>query len=418
MTSEEINKFLELAERFCTEDKDTLKTILTLQDIELFQKGMEDPGCLKAMDEKMTSELDQIDLYEESNKLSASFRKEALNRFTKKLAAENKNQQLQHEFKARRPNHFWNKTRVAAVIGTLLLISGLIFYQIRGVDRSQKLAVKNEIYRRTTPIVPGSSGAILTLGNGRKIPLGLGHKQLMHIGSLTISQTKEAAVFSNKLSADHKVLYNTLTTPRGKQFQVELPDGTKVWLNASSTLKFPTVFNRRHRTVELNGEAYFEVVHNEEHPFQVAVNGQLIQDIGTKFNIKAYSEDQVMMTSVVEGVVDQSNGIKKIRLTKGQQVSVKDQKMVVSKADFSQILAWKSGFFSFQNASVAEIMRQLSRWYNVDISYANNLRNSNGQHYTGRIDRNLDLQDLLDGLQFSQMHFSIDKNKRTILIEN
>jgi ferric-dicitrate binding protein FerR (iron transport regulator) len=315
------------------------------------------------------------------------------------------------------------KWMAVAAVCLLVLGAGAIWWLLMNKEASRpKVANNTEQYQRISPIVPGSSGAILTLSNGRKIALGSHHKGLLHIGSLTIQPGKDAAKLTNlevaKTGAE--VLYNTLTTPRGKQYQIELPDGTKVWLNASSSLRFPTIFNKQNRTVELSGEAYFEVVHNASHPFQVKVKNQLIEDIGTKFNVKAYNDEPSVRTSLIEGIVDVTSGAEKLRLKPGQAAKASSGELTLYHADLSQVLAWKSGFFAFQKAGVEDIMRQLSRWYDVDIAYSRSFHKTEGkgQLFTGSIDRNLDLQDVLDGLQFSQVHFKIDKNKRTIIIEN
>ena len=416
----ETNIFIDLVEKY------TQGQFLTEEELDLLERGMQDADCLKALDEKMSLDLEG-ELSDHEDAVSVSFQEEALARFKEKLksnaarAGDDENEIIPEDKSVnRRRQSLWTKAVAAAAIGILLVAGGITIFLLAKNRGGRKLVNGTERYHRTVPIVPGSSGAILTLGNGRKIALGNPHKGLIHIGSFTIQQNKDAATFSNKVAETGQVLYNTVTTPRGRQFKVQLPDGTNVWLNASSSLKFPTVFNKANRTVELRGEAYFEVVHNADHPFQVRVDGQLIEDIGTKFNVKAYSDDPSMLTTLVEGAVDVSNGLKRLRLAPGQQVSVKGQRMAVSKADLNQVLSWKSGFFAFQNANVEEIMRQLSRWYDVDVQYANNInrKQDGAQRYTGRIDRDLDLQDLLDGLQFSQMHFKIDKNKRTIVIEN
>jgi len=418
MIQKEVDRFIDLVERY------TRGEFLTKEEFELLEQGMQDEDCLSALDEQMSVELDALPQKDNQEEISTEQQQEMLARFREKLAATSQKEKDtpekgEHHNISPRKYGFSFRTIAAAVASIVLLLAAFGIYQFKKADKSGAVETTGN-YQRTVPIVPGSSGAILTLGNGRKVALGTPHAKLMHIGSLTIQQSKDGASFSNVSAKNGQVLYNTLTTPRGRQFQATLPDGSKVWLNASSTLRFPTVFDKDNRTVELTGEAYFEVVHNAAHPFQVKVNNQLIEDIGTKFNVKAYGDDPAMTTALLEGTVDVSNGLKKLRLTPGHQLKAKGQQMIVSKADLNQILAWKSGFFAFQNASVEEIMRQLSRWYDVDVTYRGNLDRGdrNQQRYTGRIDRNLDLQDLLDGLQFSQLHFKIDQNKRTIIIEN
>ena len=431
MDAELVTLFIELVERYSRGE------MLSPTELALMEWGLDDPACKNALEQHMERILQAEHLVKETDKAHLSGdREQALARLLKKLEqdasgnvpkamglASSETSPPRGSSPVIRDKGNWHKyISIAAVIIFLMGAAALWVLLAGRKSGTQNLANNTAHYQRIIPILPGSSGAILTLSNGRKIALGSNHKSLLHIGGLTIQPGKDAAKLSNAgtAQAGTEVLYNILTTPRGKQYQIELPDGTKVWLNASSTLRFPTVFNQQNRTVELSGEAYFEVVHNQDHPFQVKVKNQLIEDIGTKFNVKAYSDESSVRTSLVEGIVDVSNGVRTLRLNPGQAVKAGISDMSVYKADLSQVLAWKSGFFAFQKASVEEIMRQLSRWYDVDIAYNNSFdkQQASGQLFTGSIDRNLDLQDVLDGLQFSQVHFKIDKNKRTIIIEN
>ncbi|GAB3352367.1 hypothetical protein GCM10027566_11570 [Arachidicoccus ginsenosidivorans] len=461
MGAEEIHLLIELVIRY------NQGAPLSAAELELLELGLQEPLCLEALDKQMDLELSALEKEDiDIESLSDAFKEEALQRFLQKLNALHKSRGLvrpannsqtsltsselndpneqnnldqqagemgsQDSNTGKKKDHklsvhfsfaFWQKHGLsAAVIALLIGLGSFVIIQLKKNKMPSNTADTLPTYHRITPIVPGSSGAILTLSSGAKVALGNGHKNHLHIGGLSILQNKDAAKFTNVSTAGAQVLYNTLNTPRGRQFQIELPDGTKVWLNASSSLRFPTVFDKDNRTVELSGEAYFEVKHNEQHPFQVKVKDQLIEDIGTKFNVKAYSDESVTKTALVEGSVNISSGIKMIKLVPGQLAKTSHGEMSVYKADLNQILAWKSGFFAFHNANVKEIMRQLSRWYDVDIAFSGSFLNKQGEtdleRFTGRIDRNLDLQELLDGLQFTKMHFKIDKNKRTIIIEN
>jgi len=412
---------------------------LSPAELALLELGLSDPDCLDALNRHMEMELYSVESEDKSDPSISSIQsKDALAALMKKIeptsisSAKDPQMDVQIDAHPHKPEQiigrndhkiFWRKWMAVAAVLLFGCAITTIWWQLNNKQpATQQLATNSEQYERVQPIVPGSSGAILTLGNGRKIALGSHHTGLLHIGSLTIQPGKDAAKLTNLevAKSGEEVLYNTLTTPRGRQYQIELPDGTKVWLNASSSLKFPTIFNPQHRTVELSGEAYFEVVHNSSHPFQVKVKDQLIEDIGTKFNVKAYSDEPTVRTALVEGIIDVTNGIKKLRMKPGQGLKASANAMSIYNADLNQVLAWKSGFFAFQKAGVDEIMRQLSRWYDVDVVYSSSFHKTKGNDasFTGSIDRNLDLQDVLDGLQFSQVHFKIDKNKRTIIIEN
>jgi len=452
MGPEQIKLFIDLVVRYIQGAQ------VSAEELELLEQGLQEPECLEALDKHMDFSLTTIENeHAASESLSDAYKEEALKRFLQKLAAINQaeaiintqpagrdhltlsepdsgqvdeerpevNEAKQQGSKwwVKRLGGFFNKYGLNAAIMALLLgLGSILIIQFPKNKVPPKLADGISSYHRITPILPGSSGAILTLSNGNKIALGIGHKTHLHLGGMSIMQNKDAAKFISTAPEGTQVLYNTLSTPRGRQFQVELPDGTKVWLNASSSLRFPTAFNKENRTVFLIGEAYFEVKHNDQHPFRVKVKEQLIEDIGTKFNVKAYSDEAVVKTALVEGLVKISNGKKNIRLVPGQLAKTSPGKTSVTRADLNEILAWKSGFFAFNNANVDEIMRQLSRWYDVDIAYSGSFvkkqREAGNERFTGRIDRNLNLQELLDGLQFTKMHFKIDKNKRTIFIEN
>lgn len=291
-------------------------------------------------------------------------------------------------------------------------------------------ATKNQIERNTALlatelkgnklILPGSTGAVLTLADGKKVALGGHQRGIIHVGSTTIQLDKEIVKFLDNGSHSINVAYNEISTSRGKQYQLQLADGTKVWLNAASRLRFPTVFNRENRTVELSGEAYFEVVHDAHHPFQVRVKSQLVEDMGTHFNVKAYPDEKAATTTLLEGAVKVYAGSNKTLLIPGQQARVFSGKIAVKQVDVNQVVAWKSGFFAFNNASVGDIMRQLSRWYDVDIEYQDDLSEDarNAQRFSGKVDRSLPLTDLLAGLKFARMHFKIDENNRKIIIQN
>ncbi|HEY0175648.1 MAG TPA: FecR domain-containing protein, partial [Pedobacter sp.] len=224
-------------------------------------------------------------------------------------------------------------------------------------------------------VAPGGNQAVLTLGNGSKVVLD--HKsngQLAWQGGTLVSK-KGNGLLTYAVSGSapvNQVSYNTVVTPRGGQYQIVLPDGSKVWLNAASSLKFPTAFSGNTRYVELTGEAYFEIAKNKSMPFIVKSDDQSIEVLGTHFNINDYREEPEVKTTLLEGRVKASSGKGTVFLNPGQQavVSKADNSgniKVLKDVDMEEIIAWKNGNFQFNNADIETVMRQISRWYNVDI---------------------------------------------------
>jgi ferric-dicitrate binding protein FerR (iron transport regulator) len=213
----------------------------------------------------------------------------------------------------------------------------------------------------------------------------------------------------------NEVLYNTISTPRGGQYQVDLPDGSRVWLNAASSLHFPTAFVGKERRVEITGEAYFEVAKNKAQPFIVSVNGAEVQVLGTHFNVMAYNDENAIKTTLLEGSVKFVNGSTSSLLKPGQQsqLSENGQVKVVSNVDVDAVTAWKNGNFDFQGEDIETVMRQLSRWYNVDVVY----RNKPDELFYAEIPRNTKLSDVLKALELTgKLRFGIEGKKIIVML--
>ncbi len=260
-------------------------------------------------------------------------------------------------------------------------------------------------------LAPGSNKATLTLADGSKVDLTTvkNGKLAAQPGSHIIKQNEQLAY---RAATDNAVAisYNTLTTPKGGQYQVTLADGTKVWLNAASSLKFPTTFTGAERVVELTGEAYFEVVHNSKQPFKVKTANQIIQDIGTQFNVNVYADEDAAATTLVEGSVKILNAGKQTIIKPGQQYLQKENGVsgVKGDVDIDEVTAWKNGMFQFNNADIKTIMRQISRWYNVDVEYRGQVPAST---YHGRISRNSNASAVLNILELGGIDFTIERGK-------
>ena len=255
--------------------------------------------------------------------------------------------------------------------------------------------------------VAGSINNItLTLDNGRtvmldSIPNGLIARQsgaalLLGNGSLA---------YNGKGTAG-KISYNTITIPRGRQFRVLLPDGTQVWLNAASSMRYPTAFTGGERRVEITGEAYFEVTKNPASPFRVKIqdNPAGIEVLGTRFNVNAYGNEASVNTTLLEGSVKISSGNDRVVIKAGQQAQVASRISVVNSADMQKVMAWKEGVFNFQDAGLEEVMRQLERWYDIEVVYEKGIPPI---EFVGKMGRDLSLQEVLRGLEVSEVHFSM-----------
>ncbi|MBS1501218.1 MAG: FecR domain-containing protein [Bacteroidetes bacterium] len=259
---------------------------------------------------------------------------------------------------------------------------------------------------------PGGNKATLTLADGSKIDLN----QLKNgafttqPGAHITKQNGQLAYLAANNSASSQVTYNTLTTPKGGQFELELADGTRVWLNAASSLTFPTAFTGDERVVELTGEAYFDVAHNAKQPFKVKTANQVVQDIGTQFNINSYADEDAVTTTLVEGSVKVYNANGQTLIKPGQQYLLKNNGVseVKNDVDLNEVTAWKDGMFQFNNADIKTIMRQIGRWYNVSIEYAGQVPAST---YHGRISRNSNATDVLNILELSGINFTIEGRK-------
>jgi len=260
-------------------------------------------------------------------------------------------------------------------------------------------------------IAPGFNKAVLTLSDGVTITLDSAHTgELTKQGDVTVINSGNGSLaYHGAGESSANVLYNTLTTPRGGQYQLSLPDGTKVWLNAASSITYPTAFAGDERLIKMTGEAYFEVVHDKKRPFRVKAGNQTIEDIGTHFNVNAYSDEPAQVTTLLEGAVKVGQHL----LKPGEKASAAASgEITVSKGDPVQAVAWKNGFFDFSDASLQMVMRQLGRWYNMEVQYEGNIRE---RQFNGMIGRTLTLAQVLRGLAREEVHYRIEANNHLII---
>ncbi|WP_341841438.1 FecR family protein [Chitinophaga caseinilytica] len=258
-------------------------------------------------------------------------------------------------------------------------------------------------------ILPATSKAVLTLADGTTIPLDSAGNQTFAQQGATASQHGGSLVYQPG-GKEGALQYNTLRTPRGGQFRIALPDGSQVWLNAGSSLRFPVAFGPGARKVELTGEAYFEVRPDAAKPFTVAVDGKAeVAVLGTEFNINAYADEPAIRATLVKGSVAVTAAGQTRKLAPGQQAAISGGAPVVdARPDVEEALAWRNAVFYFRNADVKAVMRQLQRWYDVEVEYRGNVPD---RRFDGEIQRDLPLQDVLDGLRVSGISFTIEGSK-------
>ncbi|WP_158557191.1 FecR family protein [Mucilaginibacter conchicola] len=309
--------------------------------------------------------------------------------------------------------------KVAAVL-LVFLSAGIAFIKYQQKDAAPFIAASEQASQ--PHIAPGGNKAFLTMANGKTIVLtDAKNGQLGTQAGMRVSKTKDgllvysAATATTGTATDANAM-NTVSTPRGGQYQVILADGTKVWLNSVSSLKYPVSFDGNTRTVELAGEGYFEVAKNKNKPFIVKANGNSIEVLGTHFDISAYSDDRTVTTTLLEGSVRLRKGDATAMLIPGQQgISVSGSEgFNVQEANTEQAIAWKNGLFMFSNADIRTIMKQASRWYDVDVEYLDNLK---GKEFGGKISRYKDISELMHNLELTgTIHFKVE-GRRVIVMQ-
>jgi ferric-dicitrate binding protein FerR (iron transport regulator) len=290
---------------------------------------------------------------------------------------------------------------VAASVALFLVVSSLLALYLR--HNNSFLLTKNNAQPFKHTVAPGGNKALLTLANGSKITLDdAATGQLAKQSGVTITKAANGKLIytienapSNSTGLTQQA-YNTIETPRGGQYQVNLPDGSKVWLNAGSSLRFPTNFTGNIRSVELAGEAYFEVAKNAQKPFRVVSNNQVVEVLGTHFNISSYIDDSSVKTTLLEGSVKvlstQSNQSKLLKPGQQSNINYSDNSIDIQTVDTEEVVAWKNGYFLFVDEDLKSIMSKLARWYNVDVEYTGNVDNL---RFGGMVSRSRDLAQAL-----------------------
>jgi ferric-dicitrate binding protein FerR (iron transport regulator) len=297
---------------------------------------------------------------------------------------------------------------VLAVIGVYLLVN----------QQPVELPVAKSDQHQTNDILPGGNKAVLTLSTRSDINLeSVSNGTIVTEGGTKISKLNDGQLVYNILEEKPtQVLYNTVTTPRGGQYQLLLADGSKVWLNSASSIRFPVSFAGNERRVEVSGEAYFEVAKDPSRPFKVDVDGKNeIEVLGTHFNINSYADEGSIKTTLLEGsvkVTSLTTHESKL-ITPGQQAQLNtDGQITISKADPDKVMAWKNGYFNVDGADTKTVMQLLSRWYDVDVVYEGAIPQ---REWGGDIEKNLKLSQMLKILEKNNLHFRLEGRKLMVL---
>lgn len=300
----------------------------------------------------------------------------------------------------------------ASVIGLLFISAFLVFNKV-GKKEIVNGGVNNQRFK--DDVAPGGDKAILTLADGSTVVLDDAQNgTLAQQGSSKVIKLGGKLVYDPANKNSKEIVYNTITTPNGGQYQLELPDGSLVWLNATSSIHFPTSFAGKERRVEITGEAYFEIAKNRDMPFIVTVNNAEVQVLGTHFNVNAYNDEENVKTTLLEGSVKFVSGDNINMLKPGQQSQLTNNGLIklVSNVDVEEVVAWKNGMFDFENAGIETVMRQLARWYDVEIEY----NGKTDDLFIAEMRRNIKLSDALKALELTgKVKFDIQGKKIIVM---
>ena len=313
------------------------------------------------------------------------------------------------------PSRKWWKLSVA-VACVIIFISGT--YLFSGSNKNNKVAKKDLSKQQLiNDIKPGGQKAILTLSDGSQIVLDSASNGVIaqQGNAQVVKLTNGQVSYLTNGSAARGKLYNTMATPVGGIFLLLLPDGSKVWLNSASSIRYPTEFANKERRVQITGEAYFEVAKNAGQPFVVSINNNAeIRVLGTHFNVSTYDDESEIKTTLLEGAVNILQGNKKNLLKPGQQAQIDKSGFIklIYNADIEEAIAWKNGNFQFSSAGLQTVLRQASRWYNLEVVYEGKIPSDK---FSGKISRYVNLTSFLKWMEWSDVHFKLEGKKLIVL---
>ncbi|MBL7736863.1 MAG: DUF4974 domain-containing protein [Chitinophagaceae bacterium] len=298
---------------------------------------------------------------------------------------------------------------VAASV-VLVMAAGAYFWKA-----NEKDTLQTTVSVSAADIAPGRDGAILTLADGTQVVLdSLGNGVVASQKGAQVLLKSRQLTYSPTGETTDEASFNTMTTPKGRQFEIKLPDGTKAWLNSASSIRFPTAFIGKERIVYITGEVYFEVAKNFNMPFKAIINEtSSVEVLGTHFNVNAYLNENSVNTTLLEGAVRVSYSGKTQSLLPGQQARLSNQNIVVDQSpDLEQIMGWKKGLFIFNNDDVYTVIRQLERWYDIDVRFENDIPK---KQFNGKVQRNLQLSQILKVLEGVGIQFRMEGERRLVV---
>ncbi len=318
--------------------------------------------------------------------------------------------------------HSLRKWSWAAASVLLLLLVGAYFR-----NNNNKTAPAGKLVK-TIDIAAGKDGAILTLDDGKQVVLdSMANGVVASQNGIQVELKNGLLTYNHTGKDPGQIVYHTMSTPKGRQFQVTLNDGTQVWLNSASSIRYPTVFAGMERKVQMTGEVYFEVRKNAKMPFRINVNNKAeIEVLGTHFNVNGYENEKSLNATLIEGSIivvalspdhqPKQNLVlqpgQQAQIAPGQQTQEADPIRLINNADIEKVMAWKNGLFNFDDASLDEVMRQLERWYNIDVVYENGVPKT---QYYGKINKQNNLQELLHILEKNEVQFRLENGNKLVV---
>lgn len=301
----------------------------------------------------------------------------------------------------------WPRIAAAAAVALMLIAGGYLYFNYSAPTQTADTP---------TTIKPGKQSATLTLADGSKIVLSDAvNGELAKEAGVSISKTADGQVVYEVKEAQtaNSNAINTLTTAKGETYELKLPDGTIVWLNAASTIKYPaSLASQSQRRVEISGEAYFKVAQDQSHPFIVKTAQQEILVLGTEFNINSYADEPGTTTTLKSGSVKVSGITEQYILKPGEQSVLQNGRLTTGQANMAETLAWREGYFNFNNENIQSIMRKIARWYDVEITFEGKITS---EGFNGAISRYKDINKIIELLQSTgAAHFTIEGRKITV----
>ena len=327
------------------------------------------------------------------------------NEWFQKMNVEDELLKTKIKINTKTPSRFWKYTVAAAVLAAVII--GIYLYQnsVNNIDKPTIAVEKQDL-------MPGSNLATLTLDNGKVIELGNNGADTTINGHVKVLRKDGQLVYDAGVISTNEIVYHELNVPRKGQYKVVLPDGSKVWLNSESSIRYPASFGDKERKVFVTGESFFEVAKNKDKPFRVVSGDVTIEALGTQFNVNSYSNEPFFSTTLVEGSVLITKGTAENILKPGQLAKLTKDNFEIAQVNIDSAIAWKNNQFKFKDTPLDAIMRQIERWYDADVEYKDQVT----LHMNATISRDVPVSKLLKIFEeTNQVHFEIEGKKIKVM---